>query len=136
MIEISFPPQKYGYVVVPGVIYRGRRQVIIDFLVDTGASTTMIDPRIMASIGYTPECPEYVSRVSVSGPAGREEGYRVNAHKVLIHSAQLALDNVPVICIRPERNVEALLGLNFLRNFHYCIDHKNRIFSLQQTIMI
>lgn len=134
MIEVSFPSQKYGYVIIPGIIYRGRKQVLLDFLVDTGASTTMIDPRIMASIGYTSDCPEYVSPATVSSPAGKEEGFRVRVDKVLVHSAELSIQSLDVVCIRPERNVEALLGLNFLRNFQYCINHKSCVVSFERTI--
>lgn len=128
-LEFSFPKQKYGYVVIPGIIYRGRKQVILDFLVDTGASTTMVDPRIMASIGYTPSCPEYVSPATVSSPAGKEEGFRVKVEKMLIHSVQLSVESLDVVCIRPEHNVEALLGLNFLQHFHYCINHRDCMVS-------
>ena len=81
MIEIPFPPQKYEYVFVRGLIYRHSKQVLVNFLVDTGASTTMIDPRIMESIGYSKACQEYIGPATVSGPAGKEEGYRIKAKK-------------------------------------------------------
>lgn len=130
MIEIPFPPQRYGYIAVRGLVYRHSKQTLVNFLVDTGASTTMIDPCIMESIGYTKDCQEYVSPASVSGPAGKETGYRVKTQKILLHSAECILTNIDVVCIRPERGVEALLGLNFLRHFHYCIDHKKCLLTL------
>jgi len=132
MIDIPFPPQKYNYIIIPGLIYRSNKQVMIDFLVDTGASTTMVDPRIMESIGYTPSCPEYISQATVSSPAGKERGYRIKAQKMLIHSTQCTLQNIEVVCIRPEHNVEALLGLNFLSHFQYSIDHQAHMFSLKR----
>ncbi len=131
MIRIPFSPQKYDYIIVPGLIYRGSKQVMIDFLVDTGASTTMVDPLIMESIGYTSHCEEYMSPAAVSSAAGKEHGYRIKSHKLLIHNAQCALNDVDIVCIRPEKNVEALLGLNFLSQFHYCIDHKNHLMTLK-----
>lgn len=133
MLEVPFPSQKYSYIVIPGIIYRGRKQVMLDFLVDTGASTTMVDPRIMASIGYTASCPEYISPATVSSPAGKEEGFRVKVENMLVHSQQLSVQPIDVVCIRPERNVEALLGLNFLQNFRYCIDHKKCVISFEQN---
>jgi predicted aspartyl protease len=131
MIKIPFKPQKYNYIIVPGLIYRGSKQVMIDFLVDTGASITMVDPYIMQSIGYTRTCAEHISPASVSSPAGKEEGYHVKAHKMLIHSQQCVLQDIDIICIRPEQNVEALLGLNFLSKFRYCIDHKKHVMTLE-----
>lgn len=77
MIDVPFPPHKHGYVVVPGVIYRGRKQVRVDYLVDTGASMTMVDPRLMESIGYSQTCEECCGPAMVSGPAGKETGYRI-----------------------------------------------------------
>ena len=131
MIRIPFSPQKYDYIIVPGLIYRNSKQVMIDFLVDTGASTTMVDPHIMQSLGYTPSCEEYISPASVSSATGKERGYRVKSHRLLIHSQQCTLPGIDIVCIRPEKNVEALLGLNFLSRFHYCIDHKNHIMTLE-----
>lgn len=132
MIKIPFSHQKYDFTIIPGVIYRGRKQQIINFLIDTAASTTMIDPEIMEGIGYSRTCPEYVSPATVSGPAGKEEGYRIKSEKILLYSAECVLRDIDVVCIRPERNVEALLGVNFLKHFHYCIDHKNHIFTLKR----
>lgn len=131
MIDIPFSPQRYDYVIVPGIIYRNRKQLLIDFLVDTGASTTMVDPRIMDSLGYSAHCSEFLGPVSVSGPAGKEAGYRIKAHRLLIHSAQLTVSDIDIACIRPERNVEALLGLNFLKHFHYCVNHDTHTLSLR-----
>lgn len=131
MSNISFSSQKYGYVIVPGLIYRGRKHAMVDFLIDTGASTTMVDPRIMSALGYTVACAEHTGAVTVSGPSGSETGYRVKAHRLLIHSSEFRLDEIDIVCIRPERNVEALLGLNFLRHFHYCIDHKACLMTMQ-----
>ena len=132
MIEIPFSRQQHNFIIIRGAIYRERKQRIIDFLIDTGASTTMIDPLIMQSIGYTQHSEEYVKPAAVSGPSGKERGYVVQAQQVLIHSMECALSNIDVVCIRPEKSVEALLGLNFLSKFHYCIDHKNHIMTLQQ----
>lgn len=131
MIKIPFLPQEHGFIVIRGAVYKARKQRMVDFLIDTGASTTMIDPRVMQSIGYTEDCEEYVKPATVSGPSGKESGYMVKAQKVLIHSMQCALDDVDVVCIRPEQNVEALLGLNFLSKFHYAINHKNHIMTLE-----
>lgn len=132
MIKISFLPQEHDFIVIRGLIYRGRKQRLVDFLIDTGASTTMVDPTIMQSIGYTENCEEYVKPATVSGPSGKEGGYRVKAQKVLIHSMECVLDDIDIVCIRPERNVEALLGVNYLRHFRYCIDHGKHILSLKR----
>ena len=132
MIEIPFPPQKHDFVVVPGLICRGKKQHIVEFLIDTAASTTMIDPKIMEQIGYSKNCPEYISSAAVSGPAGKEEGYRIKAQKLLLYSMECVLPDIDIVCIRPEREVEALLGVNFLKHFHFCIDHKNRRLTLRR----
>lgn len=107
---------------------------MVDFIVDTGASLTIIDPKIMESIGYSANGPEYVSPATVSGPSGKQSGYKVKAQKLLIHSAQCTLSDIDIVCIRPERNVEALLGLNFLKHFRYCVDHKKYLLSLEENL--
>lgn len=132
MIKISFPPQKHDYVLIPGLVYRRRKQIMIRFLVDTGASVTMVAPDLMQDIGYFENCEEYVEPATVSGPAGKENGYKVKAQKILVHSMECVLPDIDIVCIRPEKNVEALLGLNFLKYFHYCIDHKNHVLTLQR----
>ena len=134
MIEISFSPQKYDFIVIPGLIYKNKKQQIVDFLIDTAASTTMIDPKIMEDIGYSKNCSEYISPATVSGPSGKEEGYRVKGQKILLYSMECILENIDIVCIRPERNVEALLGVNFLKYFHYCIDHKNHKLTLKKQL--
>lgn len=132
MIKIPFPPQKHDFIVVSGLVYKNRKQHIVQFLIDTAASTTMIDPKIMEKVGYAENSPEYISPATVSGPAGKEKGYRVRAQKVLLYSAECVLPDIDIVCIRPEKNVEALLGLNFLKHFHYCVDHKNHMLTLQK----
>ena len=133
MIEIPFLPHKHDYILVHGLVYRNSKQAMLRFLVDTGASMTMIAPAVMQSIGYTPECTEYVSSATVSSPIGKEEGYRVKAQRVLIHSAECVLPNIDIACIRPERNIDALLGLNFLRHFRYSVDHKRHLLTLEKN---
>lgn len=134
MIKIPFPLQKHDFIFIPGAIYRGRRQHIVHFLIDTAASTTMVDPKIMEDIGYAKNCPEYISPATVSGPAGKEAGYRVKSERVLLYSMETALENIDVVCIRPERNVEALLGVNFLKHFRYCVDHQQRLLTLEKHL--
>ncbi len=131
-IEIPFLPQKHHFIVIPGLIYKNRRQRVVQFLIDTAASTTMVDPKIMEDIGYSKNCPEYISPATVSGPAGQEKGYRVKTQRVLLYSMEFVLPDIDIVCIRPEKDVEALLGLNFLKYFHYCIDHKNHQMTLQK----
>ncbi|MBI4210996.1 MAG: clan AA aspartic protease [Deltaproteobacteria bacterium] len=131
MIEIPFPEQKHHFIIIPGLVYRDRKQRIVNFLIDTGASTTMVDPALMKSLGYTEKSQEYLEPATVHSPAGSEKGYKVKVQKILIHSAECVIPDLEVVCIRPERNVEALLGLNFLRHFHYCIDHQKRRLTLK-----
>ena len=133
MVNIPFSPQKYDYIIIPGIIYRTTKQVILDFLVDTGASTTMVDPRIMENLGYTPHCSEFLGHALVSSPAGTEEGYRIRTQKLLVYSSECAVTNIDIVCIRPERNVEALLGLNFLKHFKYSVDHKKCVLTLEKN---
>ena len=47
-----------------------------DFVLDTGASYTIIDYRIAESIGYSVQ--DAVAKSRISSAVGKEEGYRVN----------------------------------------------------------
>lgn len=132
MLEIPFPLEEHDFIVIQGLVYKERKQRIVNFVLDTGASTTMFAPNIMRSIGYSEDCREYISPARVSGPAGKQEGFRVKAQKILVHSIECALADIDVVCIRPEKNVEALLGLNFLRNFRYCVDHRKHLLTLEK----
>ncbi len=133
-INIPFPHNEHNFIVVSGLIFGPKRQRIVKCIVDTGAAVTMIDPDIMESVDYSIHGPEYVSPATVSGPSGKQSGYKVKAQKLLIQSAQCALADIDIVCIRPERNVEALLGLNFLKHFRYCIDHKKQLLTFEYIL--
>jgi clan AA aspartic protease (TIGR02281 family) len=103
-----------------------RRNVTL--LIDTGAAMTMLEPRLLASLGY--------------GLDGRQ-AYFSTANGVVaapvvaldrLSLGQAGVDHLPVgglaMGLRP--GVDGLLGMNFLRHYEFRIDQSEGVLYLQR----
>lgn len=89
-----------------------------DFILDTGASHTIIDYRIARSIGYSSANAIAPSRVNSA--AGKEEGFRIRV--AAIETLGKQFENFEVAChALLEQGVEGLVGMTFLEQFDFCI---------------
>jgi predicted aspartyl protease len=98
-----------------------------DFILDTGASHTIIDAHILQSIGYSPR--DAVAPSRVSSAAGKEEGYRVRV--AAFETLGKRLEDFEVAChALLEQGVEGLVGMTFLQQFDFCIYPARRVIRI------
>lgn len=117
MADFSFFVDK-RLITVPVRIYRGAHFFDARFVLDTGASHTIMDYRIAGSIGYSRT--DAVSPSRVSSASGKEEGFKVKV--TMFETLGKRIENFDVACHSLlEQGVEGLIGMNFLERFDFCI---------------
>lgn len=98
------------------------------FVLDTGASQTIIIPDVTDSIGFSARDSHDFS--TVQSPIGKEHGYRLklNAFEALGKK----VENFEVSChdLGVDR-IDGLLGMNFLSQFNFCIHPKEKIIRIE-----
>lgn len=105
-------------IIVPVKLWSPTHFIDAHFVVDTGASHTIVDYRLAESIGYSQKNSTAISRVSSA--AGKEEGYHVQLEA--IEALGKRIGSFEVACHRLyEQGVEGLLGMTFLEQFDFCI---------------
>lgn len=105
-------------ILVPVKLHSPNGVVRTRFVLDTGASWTVVDHRVAATIGYTPA--HAVSPSRVSSASGKEEGFRI--HIAAFEAIGKRLERFEVACHSLlEQGVEGLIGMNFLERFDFCI---------------
>ena len=105
-------------ITVPVRLYSGTHFFDARFVLDTGASFTIIDYRIAESLGYSSKNAIAPSRVSSA--AGKEEGFRL--HIAAFETLGKRTENFEVAChALLEQGVEGLLGMTFLEQFDFCL---------------
>lgn len=88
------------------------------FVLDTGASQTIIIPDVTDSIGFSARDGHDFS--TVQSPIGKEHGYRLKL--TAFEGLGKKVENFEVSChdLGVDR-IEGLLGMNFLNQFNFCI---------------
>lgn len=114
-------------IIVPVTIFSPTHFFRANFVLDTGASHTIIDYRIAESIGYARQDASAPSRVSSA--VGKEEGYRLRIES--IEALGNKISPFEIACHRLyEQGVEGLLGMTFLKNFDFCIFPSKKIIRI------
>ncbi len=112
-------------VLVPVTLgYNGNR-VQATLLLDTGATVTAVDSEIVAGLNLENSKTRSISgRVAgggtVSGRLARIDFIEVGPHRIP------DFDIAAIPHDGPRENHDGLLGMNFLRNYHYKIDFENQ----------
>jgi hypothetical protein len=121
-----------GLIFVPVRFTRESKSYTARFVLDTGASNTMLNTHIAVYLGYDPIASS--ERIQVTTASGIEYASRVIVNEIF------ALGKIrkqfPVLChtLPPSASVDGLLGLDFFRNSILLIDFiKNTISFTGQT---
>ena len=126
MADFSYLVDK-KLITVPVRLYSGTHFIDARFVLDTGASHTIIDHRIAASIGYSSL--NAVASSRVSSAAGKEEGFRIQL--AALETLGKRIEHFDVAChALLEQGVEGLIGMNFLERFDFCIFPAKRIIRI------
>lgn len=114
-------------ITVPVRLYNGTHFLDARFVLDTGASFTIVDYRIAESIGCSSDAAISPSRVSSA--TGKEEGFRIKV--AALETLGKLIENFEVAChALLEQGVEGLIGMNFLERFDFCV------YPSRKTILI
>ena len=98
-----------------------------EFVLDTGASYTIIDHRLAEFLGYSEG--DAFSPSRVSSAAGKEEGYRIKIDA--LESLGKRFSPFEVACHSLyEQGVTGLLGMTFLEQFDFCIFPSKKIIRI------
>lgn len=98
-----------------------------EFVLDTGASYTIIDRRLAEQLGYSKSDAFSLSRVSSA--AGKEEGYRIRVESIEALGKKILSFEVACHSLY-EHGVAGLLGMTFLEQFDFCIHPSKRIIRI------
>ena len=114
-------------ILVPVKLHGPAGSVRARFVLDTGASLTIVDRRIAETIGYSSD--HAVSPSRVRSAAGREEGFRIRI--ALFETLGKQLADFELAChALLEQGVEGLIGMNFLEQFDFCIFPSKKVIRL------
>jgi clan AA aspartic protease (TIGR02281 family) len=97
------------------------------FLVDTGASVTVISPGLASAVGLAPSA--QASQVELETLSGRASGPTVSIPSLRVGGIELR--DVPAVIHEPGFGVDGILGNTVLARFTVTIDADRRLLSLR-----
>jgi hypothetical protein len=109
------------------------RQGPFDFLVDTGAQVTTVDPALAAELNLQTKGTAGVTGVGVSGRAPLTQLDLVEAGSHEVEHVLAVIQNLGQIQMEDHR-VRGVLGGNFLEHFDLLIDYGRQILCLDDSI--
>lgn len=89
---------------------------MVQLVVDTGATMTILRPEVMDEVGYSARDAHGPSRIR--NTTGDEQGYRIRVANFAAFGYELGRFAVAVHDLE-HHDLDGLLGLNFLRRFNY-----------------
>lgn len=99
-----------------------------EFILDTGASSTVVDHSLASALGYSAR--DGIGLSKVSSAAGKERGYRLVIEG--LETLGKKASQFEVICHDLiDEGVEGLIGMSFLGQFAWCVDPKRMIISVE-----
>jgi predicted aspartyl protease len=115
-IETGFDPD--GQIIVIDAMFRGRSgSAPARLVVDTGCAATMLVPELIDLLGYGPRDGQVTT--TVSSALGQEHGYILRVSQVSALGFTFSDMPIHVFDLADRRDVDGLLGLDFLRQFNY-----------------
>lgn len=114
-------------ILVPVVLHGRYGHVKSHFILDTGASHTMVDPTLTDSLGYSAR--EASGFSTVASVLGKERGYRliITRFETLGQGTQ----DFEIVCHNlHEQGVEGLIGMDFLTRFDWCLHPARQMIAM------
>jgi predicted aspartyl protease len=116
-------------VIVVAIVTGAKGKVALRLALDTGSTGTLVDPALLASVGYDPA--GSLDRRQVTTGSGVESAPRVRVDRL----ASLGVEryDFPVVAhtLPSGTGVDGLLGLDFLRGERLILDFRNGFLRLE-----
>lgn len=118
-----------GLIIVPTELTGPARTVVVHLALDTGATRTVVDARILTSLGY--DLAHTAARMEVTTASGVE--YAVQLIVSQVSAVGHTRSNLPVLAhtLPALAGVDGLLGLDFFRECCLTIDFRAGIITLE-----
>lgn len=113
-------------IIVPATIYGPLGSRTVSFILDTGASMTLVSPVITDSLGYGAH--DGLGFSNVQSPIGQETGYRLVVQS--FSALGKRLENFELACHDLGEHIHGLVGMNFLEEFDFCIYPKQKLIRI------
>lgn len=114
-----FDPQE-RLIIVPARLFGPAGDTIVRLVLDTGASSTLVNTEVIVLLGYDPATAP--DRVEVTTGSGIEFCARLSVER--IEAVGRTLERFPILChtLPPSAQIDGLLGLDFFRGCYLGID--------------
>lgn len=123
----NFSYETISQLIIIPVTLRGKYSKLnAKFVLDTGATKTVIDHSIISALGYSAR--DGIGISTVSSALGKETGYRlsINAFQALGKT----IKDCEIVCHDLlDQGAEGLVGMSFLEQFNWCIHPKEKRIS-------
>ena len=111
-----------GLVIVATRIWGPDGDAVVRLALDTGATSTLVRPAILVSLGYDPAAsPE---RVRVTTGSGVEFTPRLKVKRLRALGRERKAFHLLAHTLPPSASVDGVLGLDFLRRYKLTIDFR------------
>lgn len=116
MTVTSFDPN--GDLILVDSKVWGRQQFSkLTLAVDTASTATVVIPRVIDDIGYSPR--DGIAITTVRSAVGKEQGYTLKVARFAALGFDFRDFEVHVFDLATGYGIDGLIGLSFLRNFDY-----------------
>lgn len=120
---------KRGLIVVTAHIVGPTGDARTQLALDTGATTTVIDPALLVSIGYDPASVQ--ERVRFTTGSSVEYAHRLPLDRIQALGQDRSAFPVIAHSLPPSASVRGLLGLDFLRGLDLAVDFRKGEITLR-----
>jgi len=111
------------------IIYKGKRKIVNDIIIDTGAAHTIISPDAVLELGVEPEGQDEF--VTMYGIGGEQYAYRKEIDGIKLCEHELKEIKVDFGLIDDYGKINGLLGLDILLSLNTNINLKNLILTME-----
>ena len=114
---------------VSGTVAGPRGETRLRLVVDTGASLSLLVPRIIAEVGYGPRDARVAT--SIGSPLGRERGFTLTVARFATLGFSVRDFPVHVFDMAERELYDGVIGNNFLRLFNYQVRSREGCIRLE-----